>query len=877
MNSKNAINASNVTDATVAIKFETNTNKVPVTAELTIIDEEDNKLPLLSTEIAAYETETRIQNVDFSSLVDGMLDIKVVLKDDQGNIKENKFNSVIEKKAEDPIVKYTTVKRTSSTGAKINGLIKINKTDTVYCLVKEATESAPTVDEVIKYTKNTANVSPLSNNADTGGDKNITITNGNGDKEYIAYLAVETVKGTTSSKVIPVKIATSNAKQLENTNLVVTKKTSEKATFEWTYDDETDGLTGYKAILKKNDIAVAEKTIELGNAKEVNFFDEMKKYADTSATTTYDVFVVALGNGKDFEDSVEKKCAEQVKVDPVATNVTITAPALNTTMFTWKVGASDDVSNISDYTVEVVKYNALNNTYENVKTFNILETSYDIAELAEENGIGEYGLNVTANAKADVLKVSKESAKVSTSAGAKYYQVEPVKNLAISKIETNSITLTGTLLPKVYSVTPTYTLYVKKANETFQLATPTSNVLSFPVKVTNLTPNTEYSFKLVTKVGNTECVSEVATGETTAEVSKIKDTTKNTDFQYVKYQAQNSVEPTPSVSQLPKDKITYNEGVLYIDYDGKTVVAYDSTVEGAEDVIDVLKQLDITTTKLQITNSKISKLEFVTDTKQGKMYDLSKVAQTAEVTITGNAKNATVNGTIKNLTLKNTSSVFDLSGLAISDKVTINATGSTLSVANNTKLTFSENIAKVTVNNVVINKTGSSVKLGDMTVKENGVLDITGDGTNALTVDSSAANNEVKLNFITTAQRNLTLTASENSATKITNIKQGSGELKINSGKVDFRGDTLPFKKIIANANNTANAKTIIVTSGSADESLSDRLISNGVGDTLINGSEFKFKASVAHSATAGATYSTTASSGDITLNIKSGTVEITK
>ena len=148
-NDVGAVNASNVTSATVLIKYnDSNINKVPVTVELTITDSKKNKISL-SKELTGFETESRIENVDFSSLVDGNLNVKEIVKDNQGNIVESTVTSAIEKKAESPIVKYSTVARSNATAVTINGIVTSDEVNETYYLVKESGEAAPTVEQVV--------------------------------------------------------------------------------------------------------------------------------------------------------------------------------------------------------------------------------------------------------------------------------------------------------------------------------------------------------------------------------------------------------------------------------------------------------------------------------------------------------------------------------------------------------------------------------------------------------------------------------------------------------------------------------------------------------------------------------------------------------
>ena len=857
-NSEGAINASNVNNAVVLVRYQTtNLNKVPVTVQIIISDEKGNEISL-SKELTGYETDPKIEGVDFSSLSDGNLSIKTIVKDSEGNVIEKATGyATIEKKADSPIVKYTSVKRGEATNATINGLIKTDSTDTVYYLVKESGEVAPSVDDVIKNNKTT-----------TGA---VNIDNGVASKSYVAYLAVKTTKGTKSSSVVAVNIPTVDAKILDAVETAkITKLTSENATFVWEYDETKQGLAGYRAILKNDeDKVIAEKKINLGEEKKVDFYAEMK----AAGADEYKVVIVALGNGVEYEDSAEAECATTVTIKSVANRINVTSPALNKTELKWNVIDSVDVKDISDYTIEVAKYNPLTSSFEALKTkYNTLSTSYDIKDIVEANGIGEYVFKVTANAKDGLLLVSKSSVEKVETSTVRYYQAEAIKDLAISKVTENTVTLTGTLLPNVYkNATPKYEVYYSINGITYTKASQEVN--SFPYTLnestsgTELTSGTEYYIKVKTTVGSntTECVSEVVNAKTSAEPSKM-DIQVTDQLTLKKYTAPDKANSTPT---LNNNEVTYNDGILYIKKNN-TVKAYSTEVLGVEDIISVLQQLS-ENDKIKIDpdkNYRITSLTLTSSNNDTTTYDLSKVDVTASVTITGNAKETSINGKIASLTLSGVTPRFNLSGLTVTGKVTVNSTDAELaSVAVDTSLTFGANAKKVTINDVVIS---SVAKLKDVKVTDKG-FDIVGDSSNEVTVDTTKANRDVTLKFITTKQANLTITANADHATSISNYSKGT-KLTVKSGKIDLSGlSDLPFGTV--DAGSDKDTTVTIVTNGLAEENHPAENVPTDE-NSIITDSGLKFKTDELGDAS----YSTTAGSNEITFTIDANKkVTITK
>ncbi len=854
-NKAGEVNATNVTNATIVVSLVSNNkpiNNTPGTLEVTVKDTATQgqvaKKLVFSQELVGNETEARIENVDLSSLNDGNLTLEALIRDDQGNVSGTYTNASVVKKSNLPIIRYTTVSRNSTEQAQIS-IVKTSTNDVLYYLVKEAEEAVPTVDEVIKNNKkdttNSANVT-----------LNVPIDNGDAEKAYVVYLAATSVTGTKSADVVAVNIAKVNADPINEVNNLV-KKTGTEATFVWNYDEATEGFVGYKVALYNGNTFVTEQIIGKGEEREINFFDEMKK-----AAGNYTVKVTAVANNVNHTNSVEV-VSSTVGVTALATPASLSFDTNTKTLLKWTM--ANDIQYVNNYTIEMAKYNATSKQYEVLETASTTSTSYDVQSMIQKYGIGEYQFKITANAKADVLRVN-----ATTSTGVKYILAEGVKDLAVSKVEENRITLDGTLLPNIYSTTPTYTLYSKTGSGTYsKVSSSTPSIVSgtiteLPQVVGNLTAGTEYLFKLVTKINDIEYVSN--------EVSVITKMTpiSTNELTYKAYTATSAAEPMANLTG--SNEITYNEEneTVYIKNGSVDTVAYSSENEAIADIVSVLKQMTVDSDKIQINKNEITKLDLTSSTTKITTYDLSKISENAIVTIKGNADRQTiVRGTVKTINLTSDSSVkakFDLTGLTVTNNVSVKDDEYELSIGNNTVLSFASGKTKATINKVSLEQT---TKLGNITIKGD-TFDIAG-GNNKLTIDTTKSDKDVTLNF-TSAQTGLDIKASETHTVKVIGTNLTISTLSIKSGKVDLTDNTTKFSGIKA-GNADAATKVILVTDKAATDNKQDAKVPTAA-TALITGSAFKFNVTN----DGDATYSTTKGSNEITLNITAAKeVAITK
>ncbi len=800
-NEKGEINASNVNSATILAKLTE--NKTSVNLDVIIKDSgvgEKQKTLTLTKKLTGFETEWRFEGIDLSSLADGTLNIEAIVKDEDGNVASKTYT--ITKRSDTPIVKYVTVDRT---GAKTISLKSITskEDDYLYYLVKEIGEPAPTVDEVLKNgTKNTNNSKERT--------LNITINNGEANKAYVVYLASTSKTGTKSTSAVPVNVAKIDAPQLkkvEDLNL----KSGTKATVIWgsQYDENQAGFIGYKVILKKSSSYLAEETVEKGNAKEVNFFDIIKKEGSGS----YTVSVIALANNADYESSIESTKTVSISVNPVISSNS-TTPTVTGTLITWQnIPTISEVPDISGYNVKVEKYdkNEVSN-YRVITVDSRTETYFDLASIIEKNGIGEYKVTVTANAKEDILKADK------TFRAVKCYKADAI-SLAVdeSKVKTNSVTLTATLLPEnLYSDTPTYKVYYEKDKAGYDGGSIVTKT-SFPYSKTSLNTNTKYNFKLEVTIGSYKFVSEPISVTTLKEPTAIATTAETTFMEYVK-----TSDVDPKAKLEADNQITFNGETLYL-RNSTNVVAYTAEDNPVVlDIISVLKQLTGGKDKLTIKNSKITTLKLTAkEVGTDKAYDLLKVPEDATVTVIGNKDHkTTIKGKLNAITLDTESNVtkpkFDLSGLTVKT-VTVKDDEYNLTVANGTKLTFVSGKTKAIVNNVSLSQ---ETKLSDVRVTSEG-FEFTG-SSKKITVDATNVNKDIVIKLIG-AQTGLDITSSNVYAVKVVSLDQTVTNLAVKKGIIDLTDENTTFA--VVTAGDATDSEVILVTKTTANATVQNRNI----------------------------------------------------
>ena len=486
-NAINSVNASNVNNATIQVEFTGgNRNELPVTLEVTIDDAGDNKtIPVKATkQLTTKDVNVEISNVNLSSLNDGNLTLTAVVKDSNGNISDS-ITATVAKKSKVPEVKYESVTRANAAKATITNLNSTHTDDVFYYVVKGVSESAPTVDEILR--------------ANTKTTKDIAIPSEIGSNACVVYVVAQTTTGTESEEVVPIKVAKVGAAKLDSTDLYLRKVESTDATYTFGYNsidkEEANGFIGYRIVLKdESSNVVKDYEITKGETKTINLFDILKQQ---KSTNTYTLTICALADNENYINSDNSSDEITIDLSSVLTSITAT---LNVTDKTLSWTPNGDVANVKDYTIEIAKYDKekIDNEYETiVASINVPSlVEYDISKIVEENGVGTYQFKVIANAKDDVLMTN-----TSAIASTKYNQGAGINDFS-AEIKDGKVLLKGTLLDNanIYdsdaSVSVSYRVYYKgKSSNSYTSAGTTINKLpDTSIAVSSLNSGTEYTF-----------------------------------------------------------------------------------------------------------------------------------------------------------------------------------------------------------------------------------------------------------------------------------------------------------------------------------------------------------------------------------------------
>ena len=857
-NNTNMINSSNVNNAVVRVLLDENhKNTVPVTVEVTIKDSENKSKKLeydLQTDDAGV---VDIPNVDLSTFKEGVLKLEAVVKDSEGNVSKVVSTSAT-KEAEVPEISYISASR-SNNNVIITGLTSTHSDDTIYYVIKEVSEAKPSINEILSSTTSTT---PKDVSSDE--KKSISIIDGNTEKAYVIYAVAKTASGTKGDIMVEINVAKLEAEKLAPVS-DLTEVAGSEAVYTWNYSQENESKEGflyYKAILRDtNNNILGEKIVKKGEEKEVSFFDEIRH----QEPGTYTVEVIAVADNVNYINADTAASISTDEISSVLSEITL-QPFTKDESTILKWNTVGNMTDVESFTLEVAKYNSSSAEKDKYKDNVVFTkdvgkvTKYDIAQIVEENGMGTYSFKVIANPKSTVLKASANSGEFKTSS-IKYHEGEVIKDLAVSKIDGNQITLKATLLPvnAFDNKKPTYKIYYKTSeDETY--GNPT--VFTVPT-VLILQDGTEYSFILVAEVDGKEYQSNAVTAKTASTPIETKNAVK-----YVKYEVESSVSSNPKLSNK---QITYNGDTLYIKEDNTLHTYSAKNYEEVSDIIEVVKQLGSNDT-IKI-NKKITSLTLTTASNNStKTYDLSKVPADATVTITGNANYMTnVKGELNAITLNGTNAKFDI---AKAKKVTVKDNNMDLTIAEGTTLTFSKFGLKATINKVVLEQKNLA-KLPDITVTSTG-LELPGDDTTATTkqleIDASKIENNITVNFKSTQQKALKITGSKDYIVKLTTSSIKAGNISIISGKFDLTDENTAFTAIkVAVKSDVTFVLDVPVENGIDHVSA---VLGTSV-KTIVESSKFRFKAAKEESAIE---YSLNKNENTISLHVPaSETLTVTK
>ncbi len=795
-NNDNEINSSNVKNVNMDVTFNGgNTNILPVILEVNITDSADEPNTLTLTKELTTKNINETISGDLSSLEEGTLTLKALVRDSEGNVSTVANGTAATKYANAPVVTYEKANRTADKKKKpqasITNLKSTNTNDTVYYLVKKVGEPAPTVADIIG--NSASNTSKINSFNET---TSIPIPTDIGDDACVVYLAAKTASGTDSKDVVAIKVAKKGANAMEG-KVTVEKETSKEATYKWDFNEETEGFVEYRVILKDStNKIVYETVVNKGETKEVDFFDILKE----QDAGTFNMTVIAVADNEDYTDV--SSTGVTITTSPVLTGITITLDK-NEKKISWT--PTGDVAKVKDYTVEILKYDSTktNKEYNNVvSSATTTETSnFDISSIVEKYGAGTYSFKVTANAKDDVLMANKSSDEIKKASGSsdkqanlKYYQGARIEDLR-AVLEDGKVQLKGTLLDsnnlfdilsKNRASLVNYKLYYVESDKDY--VEDSTAITSLPYNVAeNLNPGKEYKFMIVTEVNGSKYYSNEA--KVTTPISALA----FTNATYVKVE-----KDSPVLPKLGANQVTYKDNTLYV---GEKMTEYSSDIyPEVLNIISVLDQMD-NNDKISV-NDKITALTLTDDDKKDTTYDLTKVAKTAKVNITGEANyTTTVTGELNEITV-DTAKKFDLSELSV-EKVIISKDNMDLTLDTSSPVNVEVTTGTTTTINGVKIKQESKI---NPFIVEGDKFTFTG-SNNKLSIDSSKVEKQIDVEFVGTNQDGLEISANKSNAVRVfTNAQEITG-LEVKSGKVDI--SKAVFKSLVVGDTSMSDKYTV--------------------------------------------------------------------
>ncbi len=848
VNKKNKVNAANVTNAKLYVKFDT-LNADDLTVEFTVKGKDKDKKDLTrvyTTHVAGSETEAKTFE-NLSEFADGKLSVKArVVKEDTHTVSVSTAEQTVTKSAEAPILTVKSVNRSSATQVKI-GLGTEGDVTSLYYLVKDSGEAIPTVEQVLS--DGTKATSEWSTPTLTLDNKGIT----DAAKAYVVYLVAQTKTGTNSTNIVAAKVAKNGVDQIEAvTDLQQIAET--QATFKWNWNNEDDEpyLVGYRVelICASNTKIVS---IDSKETKQIDLFDAIKELlAMEGSTGNVKVNVYAVADNIDKKDS--NVLSATFTPQPFVSSITTT---LDKTTLSWIVAGNTEKAN---YTVKVIKYNADSKNFDDVVLTKGVgsKTSCDIlTDLnVESYGLGSYIFTVVANPAADVLATSKESTKADHT---EYYVIEGIKDLEISKVDGLKVTLTGTLLPTDdYELATSsdsnkivYELYYKAENGEWTKSTDSNVFVAKPYEydgdTDNLLYGETYSFTIATKITNNAGSTTICEKKATSDVKctfDVEPITATLTYKDYEKSMQNQGAVIGDTLVLAENNVTYKDNVLYLGLTDNKIATYKAEDDAnIAKVIELLKQMKEDDT-VKLESNKVTELELKAPSA-GTTYDLTSVEKATKVEITGNSAMTTVKGNLTAITLNGVAAKFDLSGLTVTT-ANVNEDNDELKVAKDTSVVLASGKKVVTINDVKFTE-GVDDKLAPVKLVANNSFETTGSTRGTLKVDSSKVSGEVALTLDSNKQKELEITASEDGLKVLTNTVAG-GDVTVLGGKVDLSNNGYTFDNVTVKNSDEEKQLTVdlildkVATKADAKQAEAVKT----VAAVVITDSKYQFKATEA-------------------------------
>lgn len=752
-----------------------------------VVSDQDEATPDVEKDdvsIPAHTDYVTVSGIDLSSLTDGTITASLY----DGDKLVAKYEIVKNTVAPNTANVRTNRVSTRSATLSLESMGTSNVTKIRYVVLdKDAAEpETKALTESLNVQNNKLTDVTIANNLETG-------------KAYRVWYIAENEYGSIAGMKSAV-ITTDSASVTTETKLAKVEApdltASANASFKFVKDEDDTASHTYVATLYKDGVAIAEK--DNISVDSVSFTNEIAN----AGVGTYKVSVVAEGNAEGTTETSEATVSDEVTVTALkpVENLTIANlenDAEGNAVISWSnPNGKDDFGayEIDLYTVDAEGKETL--AQDNIACDN---DKNEVKVTIAANKI--YVAKVKLTAKANQMAVIGSDEVVSD----QFYRVE-APNVVSATVGSTSIKIPVEPI-EIPNKNVTYKVEVYNVNSPYDPTKPsyvldsTRNVTideNKQVTIDGLKPTTQYAFRLIAVVEGNEVESNYSLPVTTLPVF-------------------DKVTVTDDVEAAMKENS--NKVML----DGNTIVMsgakYDTTtiteLQNAKTVIASLQAGDVVTMNDDATDVSI----VLGGRADNRTFDTNDIFKDSTVDITSNAYTKTLIGTFKALTLNGTNSIFDVSGVKMTDK--------------NTDIVLTDGIEVTATSDKNYKvEAGAEVIINDVKVTTGEELTLTANSGKNLNVDANTTENDITFENTTAGDANIVFVGADDNTSEqrgTVTIKSENGKVIVTAPKVnvsaDMKVEVTNGEVEITDASLTGD-KTVTV---SADEGKSSKVLANTV------------------------------------------------
>ena len=704
-----------------------------------------------------------------SDLKDGKLFATIKIIDEYGNTKSG--TDTVNKDTKALVIANIETPRSGNTVKATVTMKDGAKADSLYFIVKKASESAPTASEVVAGNKTFTSGNQLSD---------VKLTE---DVEYTIYVVAENANGV-RSEMVSANIAKANAVQLKT---VGTPTVNQNVAGEFTWTDDNNDATkvkGYKAILYTSDdkaIAVKETS-----EKKVNFLQEIKEYAQeykeeyakaNEDISEYTIKVIAVGANSEIANSGVSNSSNVYKIKSVATtgNVKLKFDTDNTNhqILTWDIRQEASFYNVNIYKFYEVD-GAVVLAESPIKTIPVDKgtAKCDLTAAMKDLDEGKYEVRVTCLAPSDSLKIDS----IEVPADKPMYNVKAPTDLTLSLKNSKTVTASLTAISSILTSDVEHIAY--ELHYGFKLDNgkvmydkdsnggTTGSDKCVPKRLNkegslfnadiNVIPEKTYGMYVSVLFNDTEIArtdaKEITIAKAPIEVRGL------------------TVAEWNGVATIGADKIAYSGDKLNI---GGNVYTSNDVASNYSDILKVVKVLNPGDVITQDEKGQISVTKTTNVSK-----DYADALKDVDFTIKGTSatpvKDITISGSFKSVTMGEYANNIKFSNVG---KVVMTQENTSVTVSKDTKVIVPART--VTINGITVNTTAET----EIKATETG-LSIPGSNN---TVEITAID-YATIEFTSSQYGDVTLT--ENNANKTLSVSGKLANVNIKKGNVNISGVT---------------------------------------------------------------------------------------